>query len=78
MDSKEAFGVALREARQKFGISQEKLADAIEMDRTTIYLLERGSHSPTLETIWKICDKLDVAPNRLVARVEQILDDAAG
>ena len=73
MNSKSAFGKALREAREAIGLSQESFADAVKMDRTTISLLERGKQSPTLETVWRLCEQLEVMPSKLIARVEELM-----
>lgn len=73
MDRKIAFGRVLREARKVTGLSQESFADAVEMDRTTISLLERGKQSPTVETVFRLCDALRLSPSALLARVEKTI-----
>jgi transcriptional regulator with XRE-family HTH domain len=70
---KVAFGKVLREARVATGLSQEDFADAVDMDRTTISLLERGKQSPTLETLWKLAEPLGVSPSALVTRVQTLM-----
>jgi transcriptional regulator with XRE-family HTH domain len=49
--TREQFAENLRRARDKSGLSQEALADACELHRTEISLLERSKRSPRLETI---------------------------
>ncbi|MGH8179229.1 MAG: helix-turn-helix domain-containing protein [Steroidobacter sp.] len=56
------------EYRERAGLSQENLADAAELDRTFIGLLERGQRQPTLETLFRIANALKVAPQTLIAR----------
>lgn len=73
MDCKIGFGRVLREAREATGLSQESFDDAVGMDRTTISLLERGKQSPTIETVWRLCDALDAKPSELLARVEKLI-----
>jgi len=63
-----SFGKVLREYRDRAGLSQEELADAAGLDRTFIGMLERGQRQPTLESLFKIADALQVAPQTLVAR----------
>lgn len=63
-----AFGKVLRDCRERAGLSQENLADAAELDRTYIGMLERGQRQPTLETLFRIAAALNVAPQTLVAR----------
>lgn len=38
----------LVEYRQKFGYSQEKLADKLEVSRQTIISIEKGKYNPSL------------------------------
>ncbi len=45
------FAVNLRSQRERVGMSQEALADACNLHRTEISLLERCKRSPRLETI---------------------------
>jgi XRE family transcriptional regulator, regulator of sulfur utilization len=63
-----AFGKVLRECRERAGLSQEALADTAELDRTFIGTLERGQLQPTLETLFRIANALNVAPQTLIAR----------
>lgn len=63
-----AFGKVLRESRLRAELSQEALADAANLDRTFIGMLERGQRQPTLETLFAIADVLKVAPQTLISR----------
>jgi transcriptional regulator with XRE-family HTH domain len=45
------FAENLRTAREKSGLSQEALAEACNLHRTEISLLERCKRSPRLETL---------------------------
>jgi transcriptional regulator with XRE-family HTH domain len=49
--AREQFAENLRQARDRAGLSQEALADACDLHRTEISLLERSKRSPRLETI---------------------------
>jgi transcriptional regulator with XRE-family HTH domain len=51
MTSREQFAENLRRFRDLAGLSQEALADACDLHRTEISLLERSKRSPRLETI---------------------------
>ncbi len=48
---REQFAANLKRERVRAGISQEALADACDLHRTEISLLERSKRSPRLETI---------------------------
>jgi transcriptional regulator with XRE-family HTH domain len=50
-DVREQFAANLRRHRTRAGLSQEALADACDLHRTEISLLERRKRSPRLETI---------------------------
>lgn len=64
------FGKVLREQRELKKLSQEKLAELCDLDRTYISLLERGLRQPTISTLFKISDALDISPSELVKKVE--------
>lgn len=66
------FGEVLRDLRNQRKISQERLAEYADLDRTYISLLERGLRQPTLETIFKISNALTILPSELIKRVEKI------
>ena len=67
-----AFGLVLRELRQRAGLSQEALADAADVDRTYISLLERGLRQPTLETLFSLSRALNVSPSTMVSRTASL------
>ena len=69
----EIFGKVLRELREAKNISQEKLAEYCELDRTYISLLERGLRQPTITTLFKVAKALDIAPSKLIEKVENHL-----
>lgn len=60
------FGKNLKEARAKSGLSQERLALDLGFDRTYISLLERGKRNPSLFTIHKIADFLEIDVSKLI------------
>ncbi len=73
-----AFGQALREIRKEAGISQEKLAEDGDFDRTFISLIERGINSPSIRTLVKLARVLQVPPSVIVVRMEEMLAGAKG
>lgn len=66
------FGQILRQLRNKVGISQEKLALDVGLDRTYISLMERGLRMPTLYTIFVLAERLDISVTEIVAGVEDL------
>lgn len=67
------FGKVLREQRTARGLSQEALALSADVDRTFVSQMERGIRQPTLTTLCKLSEALDIQPSTLVARVEKLL-----
>jgi transcriptional regulator with XRE-family HTH domain len=55
------FGKALRQRRNKLGVSQEAFADMCELDRTYIGGIERGERNVALVNIEKIAKTLRVS-----------------
>ena len=71
VDLPKAFGSVLRESREMAGLTQEKLADLCEYDRTYISLLERGLRQPTLTTIFDFARVLNILPSDILRKVEE-------
>lgn len=44
----------IREFREKFGITQEALAEKVDVTRQTILFLEKGKYNPSLRLAYKI------------------------
>lgn len=63
------FGQILKEMRSENHMSQEKLAEYGDLDRTYISLLERGLRQPTLTTLFKLSSALNTTPQELIRRV---------
>ena len=59
--ARQQFAANLRRQRERAGLSQEALAEACELHRTEISLLERSKRSPRLETIVILARGLDLA-----------------
>ena len=67
------FGQVLRDIREEKKLSQEKLAELADLDRTYISLLERGLRQPTISTIFQISKALEISPSTLIAIVQERL-----
>jgi transcriptional regulator with XRE-family HTH domain len=57
-----AFGANVKSCRKKLNISQEKLAELSELDRTYVSSLERGLRNVGVKKIVKLADALCIAP----------------
>jgi transcriptional regulator with XRE-family HTH domain len=67
-----AFGRVLREQRERRDLSQESLALSANVDRTFVSQIERGVRQPSISTLWKLAQALDVKPSALLSRVENL------
>ena len=67
-----AFGRAFRTFREKEGISQGKVSETAECDRTTVSLIERGLVSAKLETIDKMCKAINHYPSEVMRAMEKL------
>ena len=53
-------GLNIRLERVKRGISQEILADIAGIARSTMGIIERGEQSPSLQTVAKVANALQI------------------
>lgn len=60
MDTKELLGLKVKEIRKSRKITQEKLSEIIGVDNGYISKLEVGQNFPSLGTLEKIANALDV------------------
>ena len=67
-----AYGMALREIRSERLLSQEALAHRAGLDRTYLSGIERGERNPSLESLLKIMDALELPLSELATRAEQV------
>ena len=70
MDFEEQFRLTLRMIREEKELSQERLAELSELDRTYVSMVERGKRVPMLTTLVKLAKGLDMPLSELMRRVE--------
>ncbi len=63
-------GGELRRLRERANMTQEQLSFRAGLSRPYISQLERDLKSPTLDTLFLICDALDASAANVVNRVE--------
>ena len=68
-----AFGEALKKLRMDRGISQEKYALQISMDRTYYASVEAGKRNISIQNIHKIADGFGISLSDLFAEVDKHL-----
>jgi transcriptional regulator with XRE-family HTH domain len=64
-DIRVRFGMALRQKRNKLGVSQEAFADMCELDRTYVGGIERGERNVALVNIEKLAKTLRISISEL-------------
>lgn len=70
MSTPKQFGRHVRSLRRARGLTQEQVADRSGLSADTIRRLEHGTFSPSLETLRKLCEGLDLLLSTLFASFE--------
>lgn len=60
MDIKVRFGNKIKELRKIKGLSQERLANMAEIDRTYLPTIEKGERNVSIEVVEKLAKALNV------------------
>lgn len=68
-----AVAETLRELRQKKGVSQEKLAEAIDSHQVYISEIENGKKIPSLSVIYKTAQFFNISLSDFAALIEEKL-----
>ena len=71
MVTAELVGAILRSYRTNKKMSQELLSGLAGIDRTHYSKIERGLRSPTIDTLFKIANALDVPPEEIVRTIRE-------
>lgn len=70
MDIQKLFGFTVKQIRNEIGISQEKFALQIGMDRTYFASVEAGKRNLSLNNIQKIANGLNISISELFSQIE--------
>lgn len=65
MDIQKSFGLKVQLLRKERGLSQEKFALSIDMDRTYFASVEAGKRNVAIKNIQKIADGLGISLSEL-------------
>jgi transcriptional regulator with XRE-family HTH domain len=71
---RKAFGRALREIRKKRGLSQLEISTTSDLDRAYVSELENGLKNPSLETIYRLADAMEIPAVDLIKKTTEMLD----
>jgi transcriptional regulator with XRE-family HTH domain len=59
-DTKKLIGARIKELRKQAGLTQEELAEQVELDSRHLSRLEVGKHFPSLDSLERIAEALNV------------------
>ena len=71
MINNEKLGNAIKEKRNKLGLSQEVVSRFADIGRTHLSSIERGERKPTLETFVRLAFALKMSPSELMKYLEE-------
>lgn len=66
-------GAVIKELRYEKDISQEVMSGLADIGRTHLSAIERGERKPTLETLYRISNALDMKMSDIVIMIEERL-----
>jgi transcriptional regulator with XRE-family HTH domain len=75
---RKVFGKTVRSLRLKVGLAQEQLALESQINRGYLGGLERGLHTPTLDTVYRLLGPLGITLTEFSAEFERILRMSRG
>ena len=71
MEVKEVFSMVLLQLRKERKLTQAKLAEQADLETNFIGYMERGLRQPTITTLFKLAQGLNITPSEIIRRVEQ-------
>ena len=63
-------GRVIRQYREKCGLSQDVVSGLAGIGRTHLSAIERGIRKPTLDTLFKLAEAMNIEPSQLVKLIE--------
>lgn len=69
----QALATTIKARRHKLKLTQEALADLVDLDRPFITLIEAGKKQPTVSVLWRLAGGLQLTVSELTASVDERL-----
>lgn len=63
-------GQVIQQIREQKGLSQEVVSGLADIGRTHLSAIERGIRKPTLETLFRLAEALDMPASEIVRMIE--------
>jgi len=76
VDIKQRIGARTKQIRFKKGMTQQKLSERMEINSKYLSSIERGKENPTLNTLIKLAESLEVHLNEIFDSSVQIEDNS--
>ena len=70
MNKKQMIGARVKEIRNKKGLTQEQLSERMEINPKYLSSIERGNENPTLNTLIKLSESLEVDLNQIFSFIQ--------
>ena len=74
--TKNALGLAIKDARERLNITQAQLAEMVNISDTHLKHIEGGSRKPSVEVLFRLMDKLHLSIDSLVFQEEPPVSQA--
>lgn len=66
-----AIGINIKEIRNKYGLSMDQVANLTGVSKSMIARIEKGVSTPTITTLWKLCNGLKISFTSLISDKEE-------
>ena len=70
MDTKQMLGARIKNIRNKKGLTQEQLSEIMEINPKYLSSIERGKENPTLNTLIKLSESLEVDSGEIFSHIQ--------
>ena len=70
MDTKQMLGARIKNIRNKKGLTQEQLSEKMEINPKYLSSIERGNENPTLNTLIKLSESLEVDSGEIFSHLQ--------
>ncbi len=77
MDQKELLGKRIKDLRNRAGLTQDALAERVQINSKYLSAIERGQENPTLDVVLRLADALNVEPQEVFSVEYESLDKKA-
>lgn len=70
MDTKQMVGARIKDIRNRKGLTQEQLSEKMEINPKYLSSIERGNENPTLNTLIKLSESLEVDLGAIFSHIQ--------